>query len=124
MNILYVEDDRLISELAKYIFVELDHTVIFCQTIQSAKSVIENEGSKIDLIFLDLLLPDGSGIDILDFMESSHSEIPVIVISGKIDSYRERLNEHLSKKTVMGVYSKPPCYDSIVSDMNTLFCKK
>lgn len=81
MKILLVEDNTdflslMRSELA--LFSEL-WTVQYASTLDEAKSKVGD--FRPDLIFLDLGLPDGSGVELLAFNRRQGDEIPTIIIS-------------------------------------------
>lgn len=123
MNILYVEDDRIVSELAKTVFLSLDHTVIWCEDIKSAAGVISHK-QKIDLILLDLKLPDGDAVMLLKLLEKKKKKIPVIIISGYTDTYVDKLKKYKDEGTILTVYNKPIKFDGLISDINLLFSKR
>jgi DNA-binding response OmpR family regulator len=105
MNILYVEDDARISGMAKEIFLALNHSTVWCDSVDSAiKSLV---GNKIDLVLLDLKLDNGHGTDLLAYMEKKNIKIPVIVISGEIHSYERDIKHYLNLGLISEVYPKP-----------------
>lgn len=73
-NILIVEDnDNLRNSLAKYFSVA--NNVTACASLKSAISAaVEN---KYDIVVLDLILPDGSGIKLMDYI----GKTPVVILS-------------------------------------------
>lgn len=87
VNILIIEDNPgdylLLKEL-------LDKTNLTVESLSHATSLRE-AGEKIlqhppDIILLDLLLPDGEGIETFDYINTLSPNIPVIVLSGIPDS--------------------------------------
>lgn len=52
-----------------------------CFHIKEAEGTLERE--RVDLIILDINLPDGNGIDFLQRVKQSHSRIPVILLTAK-----------------------------------------
>lgn len=75
--ILHIEDDRDISELIS-VAMRRYATVIHVTTIASAKE--ELRAKAIDLVLLDISLPDGSGLKLIEEKMISAS-IPVIILS-------------------------------------------
>ena len=76
-NILIVDDDIRV----KYLFTEtLENSfkLHFASSLESAKEKLLN--NKFDLIFLDVKLPDGNGVDFLENIIKTHS-VPVCMIS-------------------------------------------
>jgi len=122
VNVLYVEDDEYISALAKIFFVELNHVVILCDSVKSAKCILKK--NRIDLILLDLTLLDESGITLLKYLDENKNKTPAIVISGHLNTYKDKLQQYIEKNIVLATYSKPTSFKGIVSDINTLLYAK
>lgn len=78
-TILIVDDDPDICELLRELLVARDRVVFTVSTLLKACEVLQRE--KIDLMLLDLILPDGSGIDLLTSLKASlNGERPVTII--------------------------------------------
>ena len=89
MNILIIEDSRLINKLLFKELSSLGFNVKQAYNLNEARNIIESE--KLDLIILDLHLPDGEGIELLDELHSM-SDAKVVVLSSIDDKYlREEL---------------------------------
>jgi two-component system OmpR family response regulator len=85
VHILLVEDeDAIASFVAKGLTAE-GHTVTRAATVSEASAHAATY--EWDLVLLDLILPDGHGLDLLGRLRASHPETPVIVVSalGEID---------------------------------------
>lgn len=85
MRILLVEDeDRVASFVVKGLTAE-GHTVERAAT--SAEGTALAATREYDLILLDLVLPDGSGRDVLRAVRRADPDVPVIVVSalGEVD---------------------------------------
>jgi DNA-binding NtrC family response regulator len=123
MNILYVEDDVEISQLAKTIFVELNHPTLWCHDVNCAINAIDG-GGKIDLILLDLKLDKSHGVDLLRYMEKIKSKIPVVVISGQLHSYESEIEYFKKKGMILAVYSKPYSLAYLAKNINSMFPTK
>lgn len=80
LSILHVEDDPSILNLASVILRELA-TVVAAPTIREAREKLERE--TFDLVILDLVLPDGSGLELLPFFKmSGGKQVPVVIFTG------------------------------------------
>jgi len=81
-TILVIEDDSFLKELEQKKLTERGYTVFSAPNRAEAFAVL-NGPTKIDLILLDLLLPEIDGFAILEEIRSSNdlSETPVIVFS-------------------------------------------
>lgn len=78
-KILLVEDDESIRLGLRYYLEQEDYQVLESSTIAEARKTIEND-SEIDLILLDLNLPDGNGFDLFRAIKERH-DIPVIFLT-------------------------------------------
>lgn len=81
MKILLVEDNKSISDGLKFYFKKNNLNLEVRENLKDAKTFINNN-LNLDLIILDLMLPDGSGFSLYeDFIKSLH--IPVIFLTAK-----------------------------------------
>ncbi len=84
MKIIYsVEDDQ---DIAKIISVSLTKSGYLVHSLPTTKAFWDAfKKQKPDLILLDLMLPDGSGMDVLKTLRSDHenNNIQVIILSAK-----------------------------------------
>ncbi len=81
MKILLVEDNKSISDGLKFYFKKNNLNLEVRENLKDAKTFI-NHNLNLDLIILDLMLPDGSGFSLYeDFIKSLH--IPVIFLTAK-----------------------------------------
>jgi DNA-binding NarL/FixJ family response regulator len=86
MKVLVVDDHPLIREALRGVFQELQHDagVIEASDSQQAMQLVA-EHQDIELILLDLNLPDRDGFSILSELREQHPEIAVVVLSGVQD---------------------------------------
>lgn len=81
-TILIVEDDVDIREILKtYLTVE-NYTILEAGSITEMRKTINAE-KDLDLILLDVMLPDGDSVDILPSIRSSKLDCGIILISAK-----------------------------------------
>ena len=79
--VLILEDDAVMQQRAGKLLLELGYSsksFIFAQSISDAKNKITE--NNIGFALIDLGLPDGSGIEIIEFLRNS-STAPILVIS-------------------------------------------
>lgn len=77
-TILIVDDDHDICELLRDLLIARDRVVFTVPTLSKAREVLERE--KIDLILLDLFLPDGNGIELLTALKASRNGEPAAIV--------------------------------------------
>lgn len=79
-RILHVEDDSDITTIVSSLLND-DYQMYKASTLLQAKQLINNE--KFDLVLLDVGLPDGSGLDLLNLIKSNGNNIPVVIFSAQ-----------------------------------------
>ncbi|MBX3183519.1 MAG: response regulator transcription factor [Polyangiaceae bacterium] len=77
-HVLVVEDEPAISESVSYALRRHDFEVTTCATITAAERV-----TGVDLVLLDLMLPDGSGFDFIGRRRQAGDLTPIIVLSSR-----------------------------------------
>jgi two-component system NtrC family response regulator len=82
-KILVVDDDELIRELLTDAVGRHGHTALCASTLAEARRLLAREEP--DLVYMDVRLPDGSGINALEEMRASKSTPEVIIITGQGD---------------------------------------
>ena len=84
-KILVVDDERSVVDALQLILADLGHHVASATSVGEAKELLK--GAVYDLVFTDLRLPDGSGIDLLAQIKTDTPETEVIVMTahGSID---------------------------------------
>ncbi len=63
-TILFAEDDRFISEMYSRVLQKAGYTVDFAYT--GSEALKKAQGGKFDLILLDIMMPEKTGIEILE----------------------------------------------------------
>lgn len=79
-TILVLDDDPDISSIISQLAEDAGHTVHTAATLREGKALLTS--TTIDLVFLDVRLPDGSGIDSLPDIRKTASRPDVIIITG------------------------------------------
>lgn len=80
-DVLIVEDDRIISELIRRTLSMTGHEGLTAYTGREALSVLDKE--KVDLILMDIGLPDMDGFSLMKRCLEDYAEIPVICVTAK-----------------------------------------
>ncbi len=110
MKILLVEDDEMISKATRYLLMQHDYEVDIAKTIQEAREKINNNYV---LVILDVMLPDGSGLDFL----KEYKFIPMLVLSAVA------LEDDVVKAIDMGAFDyiiKPFRSKELLSRINSI----
>lgn len=80
ISILLVEDDISFSVMLERFLKRKDFQVEIAHSIEKAFTKLKAE--KYDLIFTDLRLPDGSGLELLEKMKETDPSLPIIMMTG------------------------------------------
>lgn len=83
-NVLVVDDDTSIQSLLKQLLPSFgcSHT----PALNGSEALIAIEAGKIDLVLLDLKLPDISGDLVFEALKSRHPGVPIVIVTGYPDS--------------------------------------
>lgn len=82
-SILIVEDDPDIQDMLNYSLLPEGYTLNSAMTVREGWEIIDKK--PVDLVLLDWMLPDNSGIDLLHRIRKYHSALPVIMITAKAE---------------------------------------
>lgn len=79
ITIAIVDDDIVIQELVKTVFSETGwETIVY----ENGKSFVEGvEVHDFDLVFLDLMMPEMNGFQVMEYLKKKNIDVPVIVFS-------------------------------------------
>lgn len=80
-RILLVEDDEIQGEILKSLLEQQHYTVDYCLDGRSAVAAAEKK--QYDLAFIDIYLPDISGLDVLDNLRSkaNYANLPILMMT-------------------------------------------
>ncbi len=102
-NILIIDDDRLICDAISSAVKRMGHRAICSSTLQEGLKVARAE--PFDIVFLDVKMPDGSGLDILPGIRETPAAPEVIIITG----YGTPDGAELAIKNGAWDYIEKPC---------------
>jgi DNA-binding NarL/FixJ family response regulator len=120
MKILVVDDHALVRAGLRHVLQELDDAGV--EVLEagsgSAAFALADEHPDLDLVLLDLNMPDMGGIDALDELGRRHPDIPVVVLSGvdDLDSMRAGFDHGAA-----GFIHKSALSDVLVSAIRLVF---
>ena len=81
-TVLLVDDEQLVIDVAGEMLEYLGYNVIFALTGSEAVDVYQKYKSKIDIIILDIIMPDMGGGDVFEKLKELAPEIKVLLSSG------------------------------------------
>lgn len=81
-TILLIDDETQILEVGKELLEKLGYIVIPSQTGKEALEIYQHQHHKIDVVILDLIMPDTSGSDVFDELKKINPTVKIILSSG------------------------------------------
>ncbi|MFO7728040.1 MAG: response regulator [Desulfonatronovibrio sp.] len=81
-RVIIIEDSVFQRTIIKRIVLEAGHEVLEAESGKEGLRKIEDYQP--DLIFLDLLMPDIDGFQVLKVLKSKHNKTPVVVITADV----------------------------------------
>jgi len=79
-HVLVVDDNSSIRKLFERVLVKEDIQVLSAESIEEGKAYLSRQ--PVDMVFLDLFLPDGNGMELLHTIKQASPDLPVVIISG------------------------------------------
>jgi len=81
-TVLVVDDERNIRRTLQLVLEGEGYRVLGVENAAGAVQALASPESPVDLVILDVKLPDASGLDVLERARKEQSDLPIIVISG------------------------------------------
>jgi DNA-binding response OmpR family regulator len=78
VRVLHVEDEEFLREYVRRVLDD-GYEIINAGSLVEANDIFREQD--IDLVLLDLVLPDGSGLDLVDTIRDVDARMPVLVFS-------------------------------------------
>src|ERR1700761_7661120 len=78
-KILLIEDDLTFSHMLKGFLQKNGNDILSAENIKRSRQLIEQNDT--DLLLLDYRLPDGTALDLLDWLNASGHTFPVIIMT-------------------------------------------
>ncbi|MBQ4123764.1 response regulator transcription factor [bacterium] len=107
IKLMLVEDNKLIRVGIRSIFDEIDGINVVIEAETAKEAIKQASNSSVDIVILDLKLPDNDGITVIKAFQENNSNAKIIVLSSH-DEY-----EMIHKTLSLGVYAY------IIKDINT-----
>ena len=81
-TVLFVDDEDMIIEVAEEMFEQLGYKVLIARSGKEAIEIYEENKEQVDIVLLDMIMPDMSGSDTYDRMKEFNPDIKVLLASG------------------------------------------
>ncbi len=103
-SLLLIDDDEELCELLTHWLTQEGFDVSSCHTTQAGKDYLATQ-SLPDAVILDVMLPDGNGLDLLKLLRTNHPDLPVLMLSAR----GEPLDRILGLELGADDYLPKPC---------------
>jgi DNA-binding NtrC family response regulator len=110
VRILFVDDEELVRDLTAEILRQLGHELIVCSGGQEAVQWYRKEWQTIDLVILDMLMPDLNGREVFVALKEVNPQVKTLVSSGYSE---EGEAQDLLREGVSGFLQKPFLLDEL-----------
>ncbi|MEG2291001.1 MAG: response regulator transcription factor [Clostridium sp.] len=117
-NILLVEDDRAVALAVIYSLKKEGFNVNHTMNLKTARTMINDD---IDLILLDLMLPDGDGYELCTEIRESGNDVPIIFMTACDEESNIVLGLDLGADDYV---TKPVKIRELVSRINSVLRRK
>ena len=107
-SILVVDDEKIIASTLERVLKRAGHTVTVCNGGIEAIQTLQSQ-RPFDYVFLDFLMPEVGGSEVLDFLRAHHPTSKVIMMTAYGD---QQTKELLITKGATMVLAKP--FDDIL----------
>ncbi|NVL91040.1 MAG: PAS domain S-box protein [Desulfobacterales bacterium] len=81
-TVLFVDDEDIIIDVAVKMLVAMGYRVLLARNGKEAIEVYKNSKDNIDMVILDMVMPDISGGEVYDLMKEINPDVKVLLSSG------------------------------------------
>ena len=101
-HILIIDDDSAVRDVLREIVATFGYAAHEVDSAKDAVSMLSTR--KIDLIFLDISMPEISGDQLLAFIRKKGFQTPVVVVSAHVD---EEVEKRMRESGINSILEKP-----------------
>jgi len=106
-RILVVEDEQLLADLASRFLESAGYRVVVTANVSAAREAFAASGCAFDMIFTDVVLGDGNGVELADEFQRKHPGVHILLTSGYADERsRWKMIEQRGWTCLMKPYTK------------------
>jgi len=111
-TILVVDDEEVLRTLLKRMLTNAGYTVLTAGNGREALRIFQEQGERIDLLILDMVMPELNGLETLRELRKTHPRTPVLLCSGYSSDGR---SQDLQQAGIRGYFQKPYALDQLLS---------
>ncbi len=117
-NVMIIDDDLVVREMAGDLLDFLGHTVVKAETGEEGIELFKTQPSRFDLIIIDLIMPHMNGVTTMEKMRAIDNNIKIVITSGVGHTNKK---EEMLRKGADAYLQKPYSLDSFRSMFSDLF---
>ena len=111
---LLVEDDEPLRDALSLVLAKAGYLVLPAGTAHDAIGQLQAPLSPVNVVLLDVHLPDASGIDLCARIQQSHPTVPIVICTGQADADE---GARLLRLGVFRYFLKPMTVDELLATM-------
>ncbi len=115
--ILVVDDEKVLRDFLRQALEGYGYTVLEAEDGESAVEVFKENNEKVQLIILDMIMPNMSGEKALFQIRQMNSSVPVLVSSGYSDKDKF---ERIAELGIAGILHKPFRINKLLTQIRTI----
>jgi CheY-like chemotaxis protein len=91
-RVLLIEDDEIVHKLISKLVSQRGAEIVIASTPAQIKAAIATDGDTFSLVFIDLIMPEVTGWDVIKLIDSDQktSNLPLVILTGAMLSQQER----------------------------------
>ena len=95
LSVLIVDDSAIIYQRLELLLKEVERVqnILYAGSFRNAEQILKQGG--VDIVLLDIQLPDKNGIELLKAIKKEYPSIKVIVITNLVDDHYRKLCKKL-----------------------------
>jgi two-component system, cell cycle sensor histidine kinase and response regulator CckA len=113
-TVLLIDDEKLVIEIGELMLRRLGHKVFKANSGFEAVKIFEEYQSQIDLVIMDMYMPEMNGQELTDKLRKIDQKIKVLLSSGGLADLEER---EILDRGFDGFIRKPYSIDSLSEEM-------
>jgi len=103
-TILFVDDEKMVADIGREMLEKLGYCVLLAESGEDALTIFEEHHDRIDLVILDMIMPDMGGSETFDRLRTMAPDIKVLLSSGySLDGQAS----HIMERGCNGFIQKP-----------------
>jgi len=119
-KILVVDDEAPIRELLSTYLGKYGYEIVVAANGKEAQRLTDEEA--LNLVIMDIVLPDADGMEVLSAVKQNHPNLPVIMLTGI--GFDEELLQEAQQRGAVGYISKTLPLDQLLMEVRRVLSYK